>query len=162
MRYNTLILACMAALIAGCASTPKTSSSATTGSNKTQSAPTGSKAVQQQFAQALTDIKAGNLEKAERNLQALVAAQPDLAAAQNNLGVVYRQRGEFSKAESAYKAALAADSENANAHINLGILYDIYLAQPAQALTHYERYQALSKESDKEVALWIAELKQRL
>ena len=110
----------------------------------------------------MADIQSGDLEKAESTLSALVAAQPNLATAQNNLGIVYRQRGEFKNAESAYKAALSADPDNANAHLNLGILYDIYLQQPAQALTHYERFQALSKESDKEVALWIADLKQRL
>lgn len=114
------------------------------------------------FETALADIEAGNLEAARDTLQALVDQSPGLAAAQNNLGVVYRRLGEFEQAQTAYEAALEADPDNARAHRNLGILYDVYLQRPADALSHYERFQSLSDAQDKEVALWIADLKRRL
>lgn len=91
-----------------------------------------------------------------------VALEPELVEAQVRLGVLYRRDGRFDKAEAAYQAALRADDEHRNAHLNLGILYDVYLQRPEQALKHYERFQALSAEPDEEVAIWIADLKQRL
>lgn len=164
MRFNFVCIALLGALVlAGCASGPPVAQDTAGANNAPQKAQTQPSAAQKQrFNQALADINAGNLEKAQTELSALVSEQPGLANAQNNLGIVYRQRGKFKQAETAYNAALAADPDNANAHLNLGILYDVYLQQPAQALTQYERYQALSKEQDKEVALWIADLKRRL
>lgn len=164
MHFSSICIALLATLaLAGCASGPR-STQETTGASSvsatTQAQP--SAAQKQSFQQALADIKAGDLEAAETELSALVEAQPGLTNAQNNLGIVYRQRGKFTQAERAYKAALTADPNNADAHLNLGILYDIYLQQPAQALAQYERYQALSKDNNKEVGLWIADLKRRL
>lgn len=170
IRYESFnhVLTGVAALVllGGCASTPKSGSGdskASTNKPKPAAVVVASSAAQkQQFNKALTEIRAGNLETAEKTLQELVATEPKFAAAHNNLGIVYRQRGKFEQAEAAYKAALSADSNNAKAHLNLGILYDIYLQQPAKALTHYERYQTLSASADEEVKLWIADLKQRL
>ncbi len=171
MRYSlatkSLVAMVALAVIAGCASAPKpggADSAKTSPTKKARKRPTVASTPEQRqkFAQAVADIQSGKLENAQKSLTELVAAQPEFAAAHNNLGIVYRQRGEFSKAEDAYKAALAADPDNLKAHLNLGILYDIYLQQPSLALDHYQRYQELVTESDKEVALWIAELKQRL
>lgn len=169
MRYNPhykiLITSLALGLVVGCAGGPQPTPGEDEATSK-ESAKTpvvASTPVQKQkFSQALADIKAGRLEAAEQALSELVAAEPNFAAAQNNLGIVYRKRGEFSKAKVAYKAALNADPNNAKAHLNLGILYDVYLQKPSQALTHYQDYQKLSKESDKEVALWIADLERRL
>lgn len=149
------------ALLGGCASTPPQTPSGKPERNA-QQPERASAADRQKFQQALADIKSGHLQQAQTKLQSLVADQPGLAAAQNNLGVAYRRAGEFQKAKAAYEAALAADPDNRNAHLNLGILYDVYLQQPEQALAHYQRYQALSDQPDKEVSLWIADLKQRL
>lgn len=104
----------------------------------------------------------GHDDEAMAALKSAVDLNPDLATAQLRLGVLYRRAGEFKQAENAYQAALRADPENRYAHLNLGILYDVYLRQPAQALTHYERFQALSSQPDDEVAIWIADVKRRL
>lgn len=164
MHFKRFCIALVSTVVlAGCASGPRPSpGTSDTGEASSQARVQSSAAQKQKFNQALADIKAGKLETAQTTLIALVADEPGLTNAQNNLGVVYRQLGKFKQAESAYQAALNADPDNAKAHLNLGILYDVYLQQPAQALAQYERYQALSKEKDKEVALWIADLKRRL
>lgn len=162
-HYKILITSLALGLLVGCAGGPKPAPDVDASEDNAKSSPVASTSEQKQkFSQALADINSGRLEAAEQTLSELVAEEPEFAAAHNNLGIVYRKRGEFSKAESAYKAALSAAPNNAKAHLNLGILYDIYLQKPNLALAHYQDYQKLSKESDKEVALWIADLKQRL
>jgi lipoprotein NlpI len=54
------------------------------------------------------------------------------------------------------------DPTFADAERNLAILLDLYLADPAAALPHYERYQTLTSGADTEVAGWVKELKARL
>jgi tetratricopeptide (TPR) repeat protein len=109
---------------------------------------------------ALLYLHTGRLEQAQAALEAALAQQPQNAAARTELGVVLRMRGRFAQAEAAYLAALAADPGCANAHYNLGVLYDLYLRRPADALAHYERYQALAG-GDALVAKWIADLSRR-
>ncbi len=106
--------------------------------------------------------RGGRSEEAEQALRKAIALRPDNAAAHNALGILYRELGRFDEALAAYQAALKADPRYAYAHLNLGILLDIYLQRPAEALPHYEAYQALQARPDKTVALWIVDLKRRL
>lgn len=86
----------------------------------------------------------------------------ETAPAYNQLGILYRDAGRFDDAAQAYRRALALDDTYARAHLNLGILLDLYLDEPARALTHYERYLQLQPGADGLVNKWIVELKQRL
>lgn len=106
--------------------------------------------------------RSGHKQEAEAALQHAIQIKPDSAAAHNQLGILYREAGHFKKAEQAYQQALAAKPDYAYAHLNLGILLDLYLQKPDQALTQYERYQQLQKHEDKQVKLWIIDLKRRL
>jgi Flp pilus assembly protein TadD len=101
-------------------------------------------------------------EDAEQVLKKAVALNPDSAPAHNQLGILYRRAGRFDEARTAYEKALAAQPGYDHVHRNLGILYDLYLGQPRQALQHYERCQTLPACRDKQVDLWIVELKRRL
>ena len=104
-------------------------------------------------------------ERREAALAALREAarlNPKLAAAHNQIGILQRQAGHFQAARRAYEQALAVNPIHAKAHLNLGILYDLYLQQPALALEHYQRYQALSDINERTVQLWIVDLRQRL
>jgi tetratricopeptide (TPR) repeat protein len=86
-----------------------------------------------------------------------VAANPRNAVAQNWLGSLYREAGNFAAAEQAYRRALAAQADYAPAHLNLAILYDVSLKRPQQALPFYRSYQKL--QGDKLiVSAWIKEL----
>lgn len=104
-------------------------------------------------------------ERAEQAEQAFLKAielKPDSAPAYNQLGILYREAGRFKEARDAYEKALAIDPGYAYAHLNLGITLDLYLQQPRLALQHYEDYQRLQKKEDKQVRLWIIDLRRRL
>ncbi len=105
--------------------------------------------------------KAGNLEGAEQALRLATERNPASALAWTELGVTLRMLGRFTDAASAYERAIAADASFAPAQRNLAVVLDLYLDQPAPALAALERYRALTGE-DKQVAGWIAELRQRV
>jgi tetratricopeptide (TPR) repeat protein len=104
--------------------------------------------------------KAGRLVESEQALQAATARNGASAPAWNELGVTLRLSGKFLEAATAYERAIGADPNFAPAHRNLGVVLDLYLGDPARALSEFERYQELSGE-EKPVSVWIAELRQR-
>jgi tetratricopeptide (TPR) repeat protein len=122
----------------------------------------------------LAQLKPGRYARAERDagvdsigadgLPAGPAGAVDsLGAVLNNqLGIAYRKAGRFADARAAYERAIATDPAFADAECNLGILLDLYLDDPAAALPHYERYQALAGDADTRAAAWLAELRTRL
>ncbi|HYB50107.1 MAG TPA: tetratricopeptide repeat protein [Burkholderiaceae bacterium] len=78
----------------------------------------------------------------------------------NQLGIAYRQQGQFGKARQAYERAIALDPNYASANLNLGILFDLYLWDSQRALELYDRYLTLSG-GDEKVSKWVADLKNR-
>lgn len=103
----------------------------------------------------------GRTADARAALEQAIAIAPGFAPANNELGVLLREQGDFSGAQAAYERSLAADPDNAIAHLNLGILLDLYLRRPADALDHYNQYQATRTEPDETVARWIVDLERR-
>jgi tetratricopeptide (TPR) repeat protein len=122
----------------------------------------------------LAQLKPGRYARAERDagVDSIVAdslpedpvgvVDPLGAVLNNQLGIAYRKAGRFADARAAYQRAIAADPALADAECNLGILLDLYLDDPAAALPHYERYQALAGGNDARVGAWVAELRTRL
>jgi Flp pilus assembly protein TadD len=105
--------------------------------------------------------KTDRLELSEKALRSAVEREPTNALAWTELGVTLRLRGQFKDAAEAYHQAIAADADFAPAYRNLGVLLDLYMGDPVDALSAFERYKALSGE-DKPVSSWIAELRQRV
>jgi TolA-binding protein/Flp pilus assembly protein TadD len=124
--------------------------------------PTAAPAVAAQFAAARVSLDAGRYDEARQALEAGLAASPANAPALNRLGVANRKLGRFAASRSSYESAIVTDSNFADAERNLAILLDLYLADPAAALPHYERYMTLASGADTEVAGWVKELKARL
>lgn len=101
-------------------------------------------------------------EQAQGLLESTLAAHEDFAPALNEVGILYRESGDFAAAEAAYMKAVTVKPDYALAHFNFGILLDLYLGRHEQALTHYERYQELAPGEDKQVGRWIADISRRL
>ncbi len=103
----------------------------------------------------------GKPERAEEHLRTALNLFPDHPVVCNELGMLYRKTGRFSEARAVYEQALTRFPHYYPAQRNLGILCDIYLNDLTCALTHYEIYSE-AKPEDKQVKLWIADLRSRL
>jgi len=99
---------------------------------------------------------------AEKALNAAINANALNLDAYNQLGWLLREQGRFSEAETQYKKAIAIWPKHAPSHKNIGILYDLYLGEFAKALNHYEIYQYLQGEPNRQMAGWIIDLKRRI
>lgn len=120
-----------------------------------------------EFSGPLTDLgilqaQAKQLQPAIENFRNAVRQNPKNWIAQNWLGTLQRERGDFAAAEAAYRGAIAARPDYANAHLNLGLLYDVQLKRPQDALVEYREYQRLAGTDKLIVSAWIREIEDRL
>ncbi|NOZ54288.1 MAG: tetratricopeptide repeat protein [Gammaproteobacteria bacterium] len=102
------------------------------------------------------------IEKAEQAFQQALKVNSKSAVSLNHLGIIYRGKGKFSEARKNYENALRIDPDYAYAHLNFGILLDLYLGELENALDHYQRFQQLTAQEDKEVKKWIVDLQRRI
>lgn len=113
---------------------------------------------------AIAYIHLDRQQEAVAALQQALAADPEHPVALNWTAILHRRSGRFQEAQATYQRLLAAHPDYRYGHLNLGILCDLYLQQPACALEHYKRYQALAGEQEEEgqpVAMWISDLERR-
>ncbi len=104
--------------------------------------------------------KHGDLAKSDESLRTAVQRDPNDAEGWTELGVTLRLEGKFHEAADAYNQAISVDPNFAAAYRNLAIVLDLYLGDTAAALTAMEHYRDLGA-TDKALAGWIADLKQR-
>jgi tetratricopeptide (TPR) repeat protein len=109
------------------------------------------------LAAALQALTAGRWSDAE---SILVQAEAD-PAAWTALGIAWRNLGRMREAREAYEGAAMLDPADPLPALNLGVLLDLYLGDPAAALSEYERYLALAVGPDTQVTSWITEVRVR-
>jgi Flp pilus assembly protein TadD len=80
----------------------------------------------------------------------------------NQLGYVYRQKGDFENAEKQYLNAIKLDPNDGAGYLNVGILYDIYMGKLVEASGFYQQYQTIQSEPDRRVAGWIVDINRRV
>ncbi|WP_455200028.1 tetratricopeptide repeat protein [Kaarinaea lacus] len=107
-------------------------------------------------------FRADEIDQAEAAFKQALKVNPDSAVSLNHLGIINRGKGNFAEARSNYEKALDIEPNYAYAHLNYGILLDLYLGELEQALEHYETFQELAPEKDKEVSKWIVDLERRI
>ena len=79
-----------------------------------------------------------NLQDAQNYYQKVLEIDPDHAATNNNLGVIFKDLGETQKAKEYYKKAIEVNPNYADAHNNLGIIL-IELKEYQKAKDCYEK-----------------------
>jgi Tfp pilus assembly protein PilF len=111
---------------------------------------------------ALVYLNDGRRDDARAALERALTLDAGHAAANTQLGILLREDGEFAAAEAAYRRALESNPEHGLAHYNLAVLLDLYLRRTAEALEHYEAYQASLDVPNETVARWIIDLRRRV
>ena len=115
-----------------------------------------------QLEVARASLAAGRDEEAVGELNSALTQYSASAEGLNRLGIAYRRLGRMAEARAAYERAISADPAMPAPHRNLAVLLDLYLAQPAPALDHYERYQQLAGGADTQAVAWLEELRARM
>jgi tetratricopeptide (TPR) repeat protein len=123
---------------------------------------TAAPAVAGQFAAARVSLDAGRYDEARQLFEAALVADPANAPALNRLGLANRKLGRLTWRAGPTKAQSLRTRPSPMPERNLAILLDLYVADPAGALPHYERYQTLTSGADTQVAGWLTELRTRL
>lgn len=104
----------------------------------------------------------GDDEKAEKALNDAITANPNNLDAYNTLALLKRENGDFASAQMNYTKAISIWPWHPESHKNLAILYDLYMGKNQEALAHYEAYQQLVGDNDKNINSWIADMQRRL
>jgi tetratricopeptide (TPR) repeat protein len=101
---------------------------------------------------------AARKDQAIAEFNAALALDPKNAAAQNWIGVLSRELGDFKRAEQSYRAALDTDPSYRSAHLNLAILYDQFTHNSAEALKEYRAYRDMAGKDDLRAAVWAGQI----
>lgn len=104
----------------------------------------------------------GDVSAAIDAWQLAVDLNPDDAVTHNNLALLLKQTHHFNEAAALLETGLENSPDVAELHYNLAVISELYLLDLNRALTHYQRYQALSASEDNKVTGWIADLERRL
>ena len=111
---------------------------------------------------ALVYSELKQIDKAVAAFEQAIAANSQNVYAYNQYAIFLRGQGNFAEAEKQYQQALRVWPDYPEGHLNLAILYDLYMGQLTPALQHYQSYQALQQQPDRQVAGWIVDAERRL
>ena len=92
-----------------------------------------------QLHKGMDCVRKRDFEKAQEYFQNVVASNPDIPEAWNNLGVARRRQGKTRLAVEAFERALEADQSYAAAYKNLGVALED-LGDKERAARAYRAY----------------------
>jgi tetratricopeptide (TPR) repeat protein len=90
------------------------------------------------YSKGLEDSKKGNHDKAIKNFEKAVGADPEFAFAWDNLGLSYRKIENYDKAIESYKKSLEIDPQGTMPLQNLAVAYQ-YKKEYQNAIDAYEK-----------------------
>lgn len=125
-RAVLFCLVLLTAVFAGCATSlprPSTPPMAPAALTERKPEPAVNPVVQRDFADALSAMKLGHYQDAERTLLILTRTHPELSGPYANLGIVYFRLGKMPEATEALKTAIALNPDRAAYYNELGIVY---------------------------------------
>ena len=109
---------------------------------------------------AAQSIAAGDLARAENELQSILHRSPEEYRALNFLGIVRAQQRRESDAEKLFRQAISRKPDFASAHVNLGLLY-VQMNHPQQAVPELQEALLLAPDrtdaADALIAIWRAQ-----
>jgi tetratricopeptide (TPR) repeat protein len=86
---------------------------------------------------AAQSFAAGDVSRAESELNSVLAASPDEFHALNLLGIIRAQQRREPEAETLFKRAIGIKPDFASAHVSLGMLY-VQMAKPEDAISQFQ------------------------
>lgn len=102
--------------------------------------------------------KNDRLDEAMDALSRAEELSPEAAEIYNLSGLIAVDRGDYKAAEQHYLTALTLDNEYSDAHYNIALLYDVFYQDLAKAVSHYNRYLALTGSEDATTVSWVKQL----
>jgi len=111
---------------------------------------------------ALSQYHVESYAEARESLTTALTLDAEFCPAHKTLGLVARELGDFPLSEQSYISAIECAPEDGNVRRNLGILYDLYMHDEQRALEQYEAAKRLYFAKDKNLEIWITNLKSRL
>jgi len=105
--------------------------------------------------------KKGDEKKAEEYFLKAVNIELTNPVANNQLGLLYRKKGQFDNAKKAYTNALTEYPDYLPIIKNLGILCELYMRDLPCALKQYEHYLSLQPDN-KTMKIWVADVSKRI
>jgi len=105
--------------------------------------------------------KKGDEKKAEEYFLMAVNVELTNPVANNQLGLLYRKKGQFNDAKKAYTNALTEYPDYLPVVKNLGILCELYMRDLPCALKQYEHYLSLQPDN-KTMKIWVSDLSNRI
>lgn len=117
-------------------------------------APEPSDAVEELYAQAIAAKRMGNLDGAIEKYEAILKLNPHLAAAHNNVGLLYFQKGNYPAAVKAFEEGLRIDGKMSTSLVPLGTAY-FQMGQLSHSRTVLEKAVRLNP-NDEQARLYLA------
>jgi len=105
--------------------------------------------------------KKGDEKKAEEYFLMAVNVELTNPVANNQLGLLYRKKGQFNDAKKAYTNALTEYPDYLPVVKNLGILCELYMRDLPCALKQYGHYLSLQPDN-KTMKIWVSDLSNRI